>query len=627
VILGYSAGPNPTNAFVEELFPTGRTEELGFVTGNPRIILESRAGTLWAGTDAGLWRRDGGRFARIQLPRASDRYPVRALAEDEQGRIFAGAYRYGLYRLDGANAWQQLTTAADVGSGAIWALHLDDEGTLWVATDSGLARWRDGEWHAYAESRSALPRLTRSVICDKDGGVWVGSQFGVARAERRKLNALAAGQDATVGSDWFDRSDGLPSIYCAEEQGALRELSDGRIWVATARGAAVLDTDKWGKQREQLDAPFVHIEAVVIDDQSLFDPGTRIASTETSRIVVPPGTHRLEFRYTAISLTANRKCRFRYRLEGADMEWVEGGEQRASVYHRLRPGNYRFRVAAANKFGLWNHGGASVAFTVQPFWWQTVWARLGLGVLVLGMLWLTRTLKLRQLQREKIRGEEFARRLIQSQEDERKRIAAELHDSLGQNLLIAKNQLSLAGEAVGDAKTESKLEQVADSVGAALEEARAISHRLRPFQLERLGLTAAIRSMIRQTSESTKIPIKARIESVDALLPADSEVMIYRILQEALSNVVKHADASEVQIVTGRNSHHLRMVVQDDGRGFDAGRVLNGENGARGLGLSGFEERTHLLGGHFHCRSSPGQGTTLTFEIPIPESKSNEAKD
>jgi len=106
---------------------------------------------------------------------------------------------------------------------------------------------------------------------------------------------------------------------------------------------------------------------------------------------------------------------------------------------------------------------------------------------------------------------------MESQEAERKRIASELHDSLGQNLLIAKNQLSLAQESVGDAWTQGKLKQVSDSVSAALDEARTISHQLRPFQLERLGLTSAIRAMIRQTSESTKIPIQARIDSVDAL--------------------------------------------------------------------------------------------------------------
>jgi len=627
VILGYNTGLGNGTSFVEKVLPDGQTERLGSLDGGPRLILASRGGGIWVGTSAGLWRWESNRFTRVYLPQASGNYPVRALAEDREGRIFTAAYRYGLYRLEGGNTWQRLTTAADDGSKRILAIYLDDEDTVWAATDSGLARWRDGAWHSYARLRSALPRLPFSVICDNLGGVWMASPFGVARVERRALNALAAGQDVALGSDWFDASDGLPSVYCVEEQTALCQTRDGWIWVATTKGAAVLDPEEWQKRREQLDAPFVHIEAVLVDYKSLIDPGTRTGNTEAVRIVVPPGARRLEFRYTAVNLTASRKSRFRYLLTGVDEKWLDAGEQRSAVYHGLRPGNYRFQVTAANKFGLWNKEGATVAFTIQPFWWQAVWARFGLGALVLGLVGCGGMMRLRQVRRRRAHHERFARRLIESQEAERKRIAAELHDSLGQNLLIAKNQLSLARESVADAWTQGKLKQVGESVNAALDEARTISRQLRPFQLERLGLTSAIRSMVRQTSESTKLPIDAKIDPVDALLPSDSEVMVYRILQEALSNVVKHADASAVQIKIGRNGHHLRMVVQDDGRGFDAVRMLNGENSARGLGLTGFEERTHLLRGHFHCRSSPGQGTILTFEVPIPESRPNEAKD
>ena len=457
----------------------------------------------------------------------------------------------------------------------------------------------------------------------------MATQFGVARAERRRLNALAAGQDVPLGSDWFDRSDGLPSVYCADQQDALRELSDGRIWVGTVRGAAVLDPKEWQARREQLNAPLVNIEAVLLDDKALFDAGTGSAGVETSRIVVPSGAHRLEFRYTAINLTDNRRCRFRYRLTDVDPQWFDAGEQRVAVYHRLPPGKYNFQVTAANKYGLWNSSGATVAFTVQPHWWQSLWFRVGLGMSVLGLLWGSRSIKLRQLRREQSRHEEFSRRLIESQEAERKRIAAELHDSLGQNLLIAKNQLYLVQEmtAKQDGPLQPKLKQVADSVDAALSEARAISHQLRPFQLERLGLTKAIRSMIKQAADSTKIPIQSQIESVDTLLPNESEVMLYRILQEALSNIIKHADASKVQITIGRQGRHIRMVVEDDGRGFDAAALLHTNNSTRGLGLTGFQERTKLLAGHFHCDSALGNGTTLTFEIPIPETKSGEAKN
>lgn len=370
--------------------------------------------------------------------------------------------------------------------------------------------------------------------------------------------------------------------------------------------------------------PPVHIESVLVDDRSVTAPGSGMRQDAAQSLMLPPNTSRVEFRYTAVNLTSNHKSRFRYRLEGFDKSWVNAGEQHAVAYHGLRPGEYRFQVTAANDYGEWNSPGASLAFTVLPRWWQTLWFRIGGGLIVVGSLWGSRTLKLRQLRRERTRREEFSRRLIQSQEAERKRIAGELHDSLGQNLLIAKNQLYLAEElaAHADERIQPKLKQVAYSVGAALDEARAISHQLRPFQLERLGLTKAIRSMIKQTSESTKLPVELHLDSVDALLPPESEVMLYRILQEALSNILKHAHASRVRVLIERVPVGIRMVIEDDGRGFDLDAMMHGERLPGGLGLTGFEERTSLLRGKYECQSMPGQGTTLTFEIPVSEPKS-----
>jgi len=166
-----------------------------------------------------------------------------------------------------------------------------------------------------------------------------------------------------------------------------------------------------------------------------------------------------------------------------------------------------------------------------------------------------------------------------------------------------------------------KLAEVGGSVDDALDEARAISHRLRPFQLERLGLTMAMRAIVRETSESTNLPIDVRIEKVDGLLTSEAEAMLYRILQEALSNVLKHADASRVEVVLERAGDRIRLRIEDDGRGFDLKSVTDPARRTHGLGLAGFKERTQLLHGTFHCRTAPGHGTLLTFDIPVSQKK------
>lgn len=628
VFLGY-ANHDTAEQYVEKVTADGSIQRLGQVPGYPRVILERRDGEVWVGTDMGLWRLQAGGCKRVPIPGEARDHKVLAMSEDRDGRMWVGAYGCGLFRQDKDGSWHRLTTTNDPGGDLIVALHRDNAGTLWAATDRGLARWKNGSWHAFSDMDGALPGCVRSVTSDRQGGLWLTSPFGVSRAERSELNALADGRDTLLSGSRFDRSDGLPSVSCPGNQPAMLRSEDGRIWVATATGIAVADPANWTRRRSRLGAPPVHVDVLLADDKPLFRTDARPRRIGSDAIVVPPGTHRLEFRYSAVNLSANRKSRFRYRLEGSDQEWVESGDARSVVLHSLSPGKYRFQVIAANNFGLWNRTGDAVPFTVEPHWWQTLWARIGAGVFALGLVGISRSVQLRRLHRERLRREEFSRRLIQSQEAERKRIAGELHDSLGQNLLVAKNQLYLAQEmtAGADARIQPKLQQVAESVEAALQEARMISRQLRPFQLERLGLTKAISAMIRQTSESTRLPIQLRIESVDALLPAESEVMVYRILQEALSNVVKHADASQVRIAVERRKQHIRMTVADDGRGFPADSLINGEDSSRGLGLTGFEERTRLLGGRFHCRTAPGQGTTLIFEIPLPGKENGEAKD
>ena len=124
--------------------------------------------------------------------------------------------------------------------------------------------------------------------------------------------------------------------------------------------------------------------------------------------------------------------------------------------------------------------------------------------------------------------------------------------------------------------------------------------------------------MIRETSDSTKIPIESDIDEIGGLLPSTSEAMLYRIVQEALTNIVKHADASQVQVQVAKVGDSVRMVVHDDGRGFDPKAFRSGEREKNSLGLASFRERADLLGGQFRCQTSPGNGTILTFDIPVP---------
>jgi signal transduction histidine kinase len=238
---------------------------------------------------------------------------------------------------------------------------------------------------------------------------------------------------------------------------------------------------------------------------------------------------------------------------------------------------------------------------------------VGLGVAA--AVFLGYEYRIRRLRREKSAQQAFARQLIESQESERKRIAAELHDSLGQNLLIIKNR-ALLGQlsAEADPPFQRQFEQIAASAAQSIEEVRQIAQNLRPYHLDRLGLTEALEAMIEKVAASTAIRLIPELAPLDGLFTKEAAITLYRVVQESLNNIVKHAQASEARISVERQSDSVTITIRDNGRGF-APKVAEAQPG--GAGLAGMAERVRMLGGELSIHSGPGQGTTVTVKIEL----------
>lgn len=220
------------------------------------------------------------------------------------------------------------------------------------------------------------------------------------------------------------------------------------------------------------------------------------------------------------------------------------------------------------------------------------------------------------LARERQAREEFTRRLLAAQEAERRRIAGELHDSLGQNLLLVKNraQLALAGGNIPDDQ-RWQFESIHDMATQAIAEVRQISHDLRPYQLDQLGLTRALEAMVDATARGTGLPMKRKIEAVDDVFTGEAATHFYRIVQESLNNILKHARATKAEVLVERDIHHVRLWIEDDGQGFTPDGAA-GEGG--GLGLKNIAERVRILGGSLQIDSGPGCGTRVEVLVNLP---------
>ena len=205
--------------------------------------------------------------------------------------------------------------------------------------------------------------------------------------------------------------------------------------------------------------------------------------------------------------------------------------------------------------------------------------------------------------------------VIDAQEEERRRISRELHDDTAQALTAVLVRMRLlARQAVKDEVREGLLEVLAQT-SEALDGVRRMAVDLRPSTLDDLGLVPALESYAREFGERCGLTVRVRARGDSGRLPRDRELIVYRVAQEALSNVAKHADATHVGIDLRAERGHLVVTVRDDGRGFEVAATLGSRE--RGLGLFGMHERAQLAGGYLDLRSAPGAGTTVTLVLPL----------
>jgi signal transduction histidine kinase len=221
--------------------------------------------------------------------------------------------------------------------------------------------------------------------------------------------------------------------------------------------------------------------------------------------------------------------------------------------------------------------------------------------------------------------EAFARQLIASQEAERKRIAAELHDSLGQSLVVIRNWAMLgASQIENNAPARQELDEINTIASRTINEVREIAYNLGPYHLERLGFEKSIRDMATRLAKSSGVNITTKLDALDGALSSETQMSLYRVAQEALNNMAKHSRATETRIELKRERSGCSV---DSHRQWPRLRSTNckGVRGSRcqqaGFGLNGMAERVRLLGGAFTIRSAPEQGTTVEAFLPDPDGK------
>jgi PAS domain S-box-containing protein len=209
-------------------------------------------------------------------------------------------------------------------------------------------------------------------------------------------------------------------------------------------------------------------------------------------------------------------------------------------------------------------------------------------------------------------------RIIEAQEAERLRVARELHDGVNQLIASAKMRLRKVEDGVASLNPAAReiLARCSRLLVQALEENRRIAHNLRPSDLDEFGLAAASRNFCKELQSRTKLKVKYNIARIDQRLAPALELNLFRIMQEAVNNIEKHAHAREVRLRIAFHGDSIVLKIQDDGRGFDSRRSKAGKGKWHGIGLTNMRERAEFLGGTCTVESAPKRGTTITVRVP-----------
>jgi signal transduction histidine kinase len=411
--------------------------------------------------------------------------------------------------------------------------------------------------------------------------------------------------------------DGLPpQAYSGWFQPACWRSRDGRLWFTTVKGLLSFLPDEVEVNRRP---PPVVIEDLRVDgvnrDFSLgLMSGSALNATADGAhsLQIEPGRHYVEFRFTGLSFTAPDKVLFRWRLEPGESRWHESSKERQASYGPLLPGNYHFRVLAANNDGVWNEQGETLAFTVLPYFWETWWFKSGLGVLLLTLFAFAVAATMRR--RHRLQLDRLER--IHEVERERTRIARDLHDDIGTSL----TRINMLGGLVSHEHTppsevKDLTRQIRDTARKIVSELNEIVWAINPKNDKLNELLGYVGNFAETFCRNT--PLRCRLKIAEDLpdhaLSSEVRHNLFLAFKEAVNNAVKHASADELWVRARVERHELVLTVEDNGIGLAVNRQASGT----GQGLNNMHQRLQRIGGQCTIRKNGERGTIVEFRLPI----------
>ncbi|MFQ5708827.1 MAG: two-component regulator propeller domain-containing protein [bacterium] len=532
---------------------------------------------------------------------------VTTILEDRFGSVWLGTWENGLVEFDLDSGERNFYrhdphNPNSLSDNSVFSIHEDARGVLWVGTNGGglnklVRRHVEGsdqseiEFTRYTQKDGLPNNVIYGILEDDFGNLWLSSNRGLSRFDPRSERFIN-----------YDKKDGLQSNEF--NLGAYYETKDGEMFFGGING--------FNRFHPQ-DVINTHPPRVVLTAFKKFGRTVRLPKpiNEMKKLTLSYQDVFFSFEFVALHYKNPAKNQYAYFLEGFDKEWNYIGTKREAIYTNLDPGEYRFRVKAANSDGIWNQEGVALEIIIVPPFWQTPYFYLGSFLTLVLIVVAIYKYKLGQALRiERAKTEERER--IQ------KKVAADFHDELGHRVtkisLITKLLKRSLKSALPDFLAD--LDLIADNADSLYREMKEFIWELDPEKDSIYDLTAQLKTFSDQLFDKT--PIAFRLTGLSPTLeqmrlPLDWRLHLLRIFKEGMNNILKHAHgcknvALDVRVREG----NLGITLTDDGEGFDM------DDMSPGNGLKNMQDRAAKLQAEFTIRSSPSHGTTVQYRGKLP---------
>lgn len=589
----------------------GRFQQVG--AREIQAAFEDRQGRMWFGSMEGLICLEENTFKVFTTKDGLSSDAVRAIAEDRDGGLWVGTIGGGLNYFKNGKFTIYRKEPRGLPNDKISSLYVDADGVLWIGTEGGgLARLQAGQWTRYTTDDGLVSNRIGYMIEDEQGYLWVASNAGLMRLQKSSLNEMArnGSRTNTLSCRVYEKPDGLPTRECTfgSQPGGWR-MRDGQLCFPTLKGLASVKPDQL---KPNTNPPPVVIESVLLDNVPQNTNG--LLAGRLKQVIVPAGKERVEIHYTSLNLsTGERGRRYRYMLQGHETGLIQAGNRSSVIYTKLPPHRYQFMVTACNEDGIWNPAGAMLEIIVLPPYWQTWWFLTSISILFLGSIvggvHYASTKRL-QRQVERLKQQETL-------EKERARIARDLHDQLGASL----TQVALLGElAESDKEQPQEVESHARQISqTARETTRVLDEIVWAVNPSNDTLEGLVNYVCKYAQEYLAVAgLKYRLDVPSQLpnltLPPDVRHNVFLASKEAVTNIVRHAEANSAWLRLKLEENKFILEIADDGRGVagldpKAPRTRNG--------LKNMFKRMEDIGGEFSIGPAPEGGALVTLSAPL----------